>query len=326
MVIFLWGVPMKKTIKSLFMLLVLSLFIGASGGCVTAETTVTYTTHSRTDFINETVIANSFSGDDRIDDYQHETFDDPYTYIGGISEGWAYDTNYTTDETESFGGSAIYINVEDGHSFNINNAEYNIVHLNSTDGDVQAFELDFMFEDNSYTGYLCTQWFGYEFAGNPATCVNITSSNTTVFTKLPNPDLGASLGYQLEAGKWHHMIQSVKNNIVDGLEVTIIIDNVSVVMNAPKKAGLALDTFKIGWMPGFSGTSVTGGRDIILDNLILYNGSFNDTELIGALSTVHTLAIVGEITGIFLAFIPVMIIVGIIPMMTGITKKNGKKY
>ena len=311
---------LKVYLVALMLLVTLATLGGSVSGYPTSETNFYFYEDEK--FVNETVLATYYRSDDRTTNYFFESFDGSggtYDIIDGVSDpsrtGKNWGAKKTNVDSESFDWGenteptgAMWFNFTDGGTADSSGSA--IWFGNGTlDVDVRSFELDFLLEDDTEAVSICsTGWVLRLF------CVNFTADdgNATVHTGVTTPEKGGSFNRSFDSGKWHHMIFSVVNDLVNGFEMTIFIDNASVVIEDSKQSGLGADIgfqlYPLTW------TGAAIGRDIVIDNLVVYNGSFNSSEISSALSgTSMSLTLQG--------ILPVMVTLAVVGMIIGIVKK-----
>lgn len=313
---------MKNRISAYLIAVMLLVTVTALGGTVIGTATEEYTfgSYDREDFVNSSVIAEYYGTDDRTDDYMLETFNDcsgndcsAYDIIDGITDpalgGQQTGVAFTSSPSESFGGSAVFINTSDGETAGA--ADTAVLYLsNSTlDDEVFTLEFDFML-DNDDEDFV----FMIEILSEWALVFNHTAdgANDTIHTALTTPDIGSSLGFELAEGVWHHLILSVCNDMVNGLVVTVFISNTTIEFTDSRDSSLT--TLENGRMALGPLSGADAGSDFVFDNIAYYNGSFNTSEVTAALSGTYISAQLGS-------FFQVALTLGIIGMIIGVVKR-----
>jgi hypothetical protein len=321
-----WIHPVKEGEKmnrnmftSIIMAFCLLMVVVTGAGNTVADVSYHYSTLEGEYLVNETVLYDYYGpqGDSRVDDYMLEDFDDStYEFIDGISATKANGMYHhiTTTTGEYLGEGALYINSTDSAStFNPSSVARPFIYIdNSTLTDsVWAWEFDFMLEQD-------TEPMSMEFGiGGGFLYLNLSATTTTItsyYTGL-TPDQGSTHYYNVSNGVWNHAIISIVDNIIDGFEMTVFINNASAIFNDNKQS--LTTTSGLSTIGFYATTATTGndrGRDLIFDNLVMYNGSFNSTEILRALTLTYTETLISSM-------IPLIITVSVFGMIIAVVGK-----
>lgn len=308
------GSKNKTKIGAVFMALVIVMTAICGPGSVQATPTMTTTYDTPDLYVNETAIADYYSDDSRTDDYMHETFDSCITediescmdHGVGEYDGYMAGTNYvgvksTQASGEFFGTSAIWFNASDGETYTSSAGDAYVFLDNSTKTDsVGTIEVDILIEQDTEEFELGF-YFGSYIVYLNQTDADEFSTNTSISQTFTAPDTGVDLQFNLSKGTWHHVIISVVDNLIDGFELTVFVDNVSVVFS-DNKLGIGNPDFKTVGITLDNGDSI--GTDVLMDNLVMYNGSFNYSELYDAVAGTHLNQSIESLMGL----LPLMII------------------
>lgn len=312
---------MRLKFSSGIMGILLMIALVTAGGTVTGTTTVTYQAISLDQMVNETVIYDYYNsaGDSRVDNYMLETFDSCTTddidscmdHMAGENDPWGNHMGVKTTQTtgEYYGTSALWFNATDGETYATGSGDAILYVDNSTKTDnVATVEFDVLFESDTEAielGFVFGSYFVYL---NSSDGFDYNWSVTQTFT---NPDVKQTFAYNISRGEWHHVIISVVDSLIDGFELTFWIGNTSIVFSDSKQ-GIGNPDFKTVFTALDNGDSL--GSDIVIDNVAMYNGSFNYTEIYTALTREYTSAVISS-------YLPVIIMLSFVGILVAMMRK-----
>ncbi len=306
----------------LAVLILLVAVITSMGASAYPSGSIDFYTYSDEQFVNTSVLSEYYVDDERIDDYFYESFDGEageYDFIDGVSTEYAYGLNAkkTNVDSESFdwagndrGTGALWFNFTDGTTSPGAAHLPNVYLDNGTFGDdVSTIEFDFLLEDDTEYTSIGGTWFDGRWG------INFTADgeNDTFFTSTTNPDIEQTFGFAFSSGVWHHLILSYTNNLIDGFELTCFVDNASVVITDGR---LDTPTVPFSTIYTWIDTGVVMGRDIVIDNLVFYNGSFNSTEIGLALSGSYLDAQLNDLLAVVITMAMLGMVIGLIKKFT----------
>ncbi len=262
-----------------------------------------------------------------------ETFTNEPDFVSTNNGDGVYIPSYTHQSSESFDGHAFYLNSPDDSDWPSSGFSFYVENGSRT---AQTVEYDFMFEDESGKGLrmgiidrlgvnpTLQLYINLSCDGNGAQPYDHVYLKE--YSEAHHSDNEMSLGLNLAPVVWHHLILSFENDIVDGFNYTVVIDNVSVNWRDTDKHDLsgALDgRLLVAPEESQDGTD-EHGKDFIIDNISAYNSSYSEVDILNAIDDffglpadppedpdIPIVQVVGPIDyGLLLSFSVIMLIVG----------------
>lgn len=317
----------KMDPKKVFTVLMALLLTILSTGIVSGDTATAYLNSHNSitngdQWTNTSVLGSFYVGDDRVADYMWEDFDDTtYDFIDGLSCGWkagGTSTGTCVDQstlTDFFGDGGVIINSTDSAStFAMASKTSSAMYIdNSTlTDDVYTWEFDIMLEEDTEPFSMRMIVGGENIYLN----LSVVATNMSVHQTQSDPHLGDFFEYNISSGEWHKVIVSVSDTFAGGFNVTVFIDGVSVSLGMSFQ-GIADNTgFSAIWfyLPAESGNSNDLGRNALMDNLIMYNGSFSEAEIYRAMTQTYNMGMITDL-------LPLIVTVAVFSMIIGVIGK-----